>query len=804
MTTPAAANKASTSRGKRSRATRSRASNKSAPAGGNTSSANPELQQIIPDVVSQSMLKATHASGAAAWAAYLHLGEAWVQFQRLASTTWLVRSLLVAVVALVYAEALSGGVVYDDAECLNHGAVTGELGLWSLFTTDFWGKDLGHVESHRSWRPLTTLLFRTLAGNPASVFHGASLLAYAGVVCMVHELARRVLQDARAAFVGSLLFAVHPVHVEAVANITNLAELLSALLFLGAVLVYTSAVVPGRRSDVGYELALALGASAMLAKESGITALGVTLVYDLVGHVNNLRPVVMESLGYEAQHLPAAAAVDVAAPSTAGRGSDDDDDEDAAAAAAEAAAAAAEARRVAAVKAEKQAAYNRRVTKRVLRRVVATLGTLVVAILFRLIFLRGSPPSFPRHMNHVAHDPSWLSRTLTLAYLPAAHLWTLLMPSNLCHDWSFDSIPMVRSVFDTRFLGACVLYYALFHLVRFTVQLVWPTGPAALGFKADTSQVASAFPATAKSAAADAEAEAKEAQAVADALRLPLVMGLAILVLPFLPASNLFFYVGFILADRVLFLPSAGFCLLVATAVVLLNKRTESSQNTRSRWRRTRLNVLRGGVALLILAVAVSYVRPWFAARVVGRQPFLTRRGVRTCMSVRVCMCVCVFWMGRFATQSFQRTRDWASDESLTQAGLRVNPGNAKLWYNHGVMAMERGDVATGVADHKKAILMWRDYSDALMALSTHYYNNGDLDRAFSYAQAIARTELPVGDLGKVLTYGAAFTRLAEITEKRNLPADALYDKVRCWAWLCVALCVWCARVHVGRGCGGG
>ena len=782
MTTPAAANKASTSRGKRSRATRSRASNKSAPAGGTTSSANPELQQIIPDVVSQSMLKATHASGAAAWAAYLHLGEAWVQFQRLASTTWLVRSLLVAVVALVYAEALSGGVVYDDAECLNHGAVTGELGLWSLFTTDFWGKDLGHVESHRSWRPLTTLLFRTLAGNPASVFHGASLLAYAGVVCMVHELARRVLQDARAAFVGSLLFAVHPVHVEAVANITNLAELLSALLFLGAVLVYTSAVVPGRRSDVGYELALALGASAMLAKESGITALGVTLVYDLVGHVNNLRPVVMESLGYEAQHLPAAAAVDVAAPSTAGRGSDDDDDEDAAAAAAEAAAAAAEARRVAAVKAEKQAAYNRRVTKRVLRRVVATLGTLVVAILFRLIFLRGSPPSFPRHMNHVAHDPSWLSRTLTLAYLPAAHLWTLLMPSNLCHDWSFDSIPMVRSVFDTRFLGACVLYYALFHLVRFTVQLVWPTGPAALGFKADTSQVASAFPATAKSAAADAEAEAKEAQAVADALRLPLVMGLAILVLPFLPASNLFFYVGFILADRVLFLPSAGFCLLVATAVVLLNKRTESSQNTRSRWRRTRLNVLRGGVALLILAVAVSYVRPWFAARVVGRQPFLTRRGVRTCMSVRVCMCVCVFWMGRFATQSFQRTRDWASDESLTQAGLRVNPGNAKLWYNHGVMAMERGDVATGVADHKKAILMWRDYSDALMALSTHYYNNGDLDRAFSYAQAIARTELPVGDLGKVLTYGAAFTRLAEITEKRNLPADALYDKVRYWA----------------------
>jgi hypothetical protein len=35
------------------------------------------------------------------------------------------------------------------------------------------------------------------------------------------------------------------------------------------------------------------------------------------------------------------------------------------------------------------------------------------------------------------------------------------------------------------------------------------------------------------------------------------------LVIPFLPATNIFFRVGFVIAERVLYLPSAGFCLLV-------------------------------------------------------------------------------------------------------------------------------------------------------------------------------------------------------------------------------------------------
>lgn len=45
-------------------------------------------------------------------------------------------------------------------------------------------------------------------------------------------------------------------------------------------------------------------------------------------------------------------------------------------------------------------------------------------------------------------------------------------------------------------------------------------------------------------------------------------MAVVMMVVPFLPASNLFLRVGFVLAERVLYLPSAGYCLLVALGVV--------------------------------------------------------------------------------------------------------------------------------------------------------------------------------------------------------------------------------------------
>ena len=51
------------------------------------------------------------------------------------------------------------------------------------------------------------------------------------------------------------------------------------------------------------------------------------------------------------------------------------------------------------------------------------------------------------------------------------------------------------------------------------------------------------------------------------------VLSIAILVFPFIPASNLFFYVGFVVAERILYIPSMGMCLLVGLGAELLLRR---------------------------------------------------------------------------------------------------------------------------------------------------------------------------------------------------------------------------------------
>jgi len=50
-------------------------------------------------------------------------------------------------------------------------------------------------------------------------------------------------------------------------------------------------------------------------------------------------------------------------------------------------------------------------------------------------------------------------------------------------------------------------------------------------------------------------------------------MSLVLLVLPFLPASNLLFRVGFVIAERNLYLPSTGFVMLVTLGMAKLARR---------------------------------------------------------------------------------------------------------------------------------------------------------------------------------------------------------------------------------------
>ena len=50
------------------------------------------------------------------------------------------------------------------------------------------------------------------------------------------------------------------------------------------------------------------------------------------------------------------------------------------------------------------------------------------------------------------------------------------------------------------------------------------------------------------------------------------MMSLAMLVVPYLPASNVVVHVGFVVAERILYLPSSGWCLLFAIGLSTIIK----------------------------------------------------------------------------------------------------------------------------------------------------------------------------------------------------------------------------------------
>ena len=112
------------------------------------------------------------------------------------------------------------------------GARWGEalLGPWWFGSTDGGGL----------FRPLTltsfTLEWGAWSGSPFG-FHLVSVLAHAVVSLLVFLVLAR-LASRTAALAGAILFAVHPVHVEAVANVVGRGEIYAAMAVLAASLVY--------------------------------------------------------------------------------------------------------------------------------------------------------------------------------------------------------------------------------------------------------------------------------------------------------------------------------------------------------------------------------------------------------------------------------------------------------------------------------------------------------------------------------------------------------------------------------------
>ncbi|XP_060851447.1 protein O-mannosyl-transferase TMTC2-like [Rhopalosiphum padi] len=577
-------------------------------------------------------------------------------------------SACVALAFLVNYNTLKAGFVYDDSRAIvNNPDVTRAAPLTDIWTNDFWGTPIGSSSSHGSYRPLCVASFRLnhwTGGLDPKGYHVSNVLLHCAVTYLVYAVYRTLMPGRRPA-AAAAVFAVHPVHAEAVAGVVGRADLLACLFYLAAFLCYTAHVRhrdrtpdPRRRvvcCDAGchrrtYRLgsavrtvfaALGLGtcssdldglpggvteccavrewaclaatvlmaAASMLAKETGLTVLAVCAVYDVL---------------FASKQSP-----------------------------------------------NKNSGG--------MYRTLAILSGAAAGLLFARMSLMGDggPPVFAAADNPTAKSPSLVTRTLTFLYLPAENFRLLVYPRRLSFDWSMDAITPVTSVYDPRNALSIALYVALFTAARRSVL-------AASRARLHHHRPHRCCSKTKYDRPVDLPDDPARAMGLA----------VAMTAIPFVPVSNLFFYVGFVLAERVLYMPSVGYCFLFGYGYAALERRLGP------KWPRMGLIVV------------------------------LTVYGARTVI----------------------RNNDWQDDESLYRSGVHINPpkayGNlgsilssqgrldeaetalrtalqyrpnmADVHYNLGNLLREKGDAEAAVSSYKNAI-MYRP------SLAVAYLNMGQL-----------------------------------------------------------------------------
>lgn len=195
--------------------------------------------------------------------------------------------LVFAIAFIVNANSLTNGWALDDTLLITHNNFTrqGLAGIPDIWSNDVFVGYLGQggVETGGRYRPLSHTVFAmqyALVGEHPWLGHLTNVLLYALTCALLFKLLARLFPEsaggsfwANVPLLAALLFAVHPVHAEVVANIKSLDEILAMLFALLA------ALTMGWGNTVHRARSVLLGCTvfflALTAKENAITFLGV-------------------------------------------------------------------------------------------------------------------------------------------------------------------------------------------------------------------------------------------------------------------------------------------------------------------------------------------------------------------------------------------------------------------------------------------------------------------------------------------------------------------------------------------------
>uniref|UniRef100_A0AAQ5XFV2 dolichyl-phosphate-mannose--protein mannosyltransferase n=1 Tax=Amphiprion ocellaris TaxID=80972 RepID=A0AAQ5XFV2_AMPOC len=496
-------------------------------------------------------------------------------------------AVLVALCVLCYSNSLRGELVHDDVwAIINNPDVRPGSSLGNIFSNDFWGKRMADNTSHKSYRPLCILTFKLnvlLGGMTPLYFHIVNMCLHCAVTCLLMQTCERcVFEDSRLAFITALLFAVHPVHTEAVSGIVGRADVLACLLFLLTFLSYVRSVgecdsedsLPSTVSTWSLLISLLLGTCAMLVKETGITVFGVCLLYDALVFSTPLstqpqsrtQPSSPSSTTWPSPPLRRRETRSPGLPGQAGKSSG-----------------------------------------------VPVTGAILVSRLR------------PRGLGG-------RGEILTYSYLLSFNAWLLLAPVVLCYDWQVGSIPLVEALGDMRNVSTVLLAMVM---VALCLHCIF-------------------------------------------SLREVLV-GMLFLVFPFIPASNLFFRVGFVVAERVLYMPSMGYCILVAHGL-------------------GRLCSVVGRFAAMVLSVSMLML------------------------------------LLLFSWKTVQQNNVWLSREALFRSGIQTLPHNAKVHYNYANFLKDSSRHQEAIHHYNTALRLYPRHASAMNNLGTLTHSPEEAERYYRKA----------------------------------------------------------------------
>ncbi|XP_067670555.1 protein O-mannosyl-transferase TMTC4-like [Haliotis asinina] len=289
------------------------------------------------------------------------------------------------------------------------------------------------------------------------------------------------------------------------------------------------------------------------------------------------------------------------------------------------------------------------------RRHLILFLTGVLLLAARIGIMGFATPTFTYEDNPHSFVNGTISRILNYNYIYAINTWLLLNPWWLCCDWSMGCIPVITSLGDPRTLFVLALWTAFGVLLYFCCR-----------------------------------GEMNRDQRI-------LITSLAMLCVPFLPASNLFFRVGFVIAERILYLPCAGFCMLVVLGARQICLHVHST---------TKKHLSAGFLVLILL----------------------------------------------FVLRSNERSKDFRDEVALFTSGTKVCPLNAKIHYNIGNVQAKNNNTDIAVEEYRLTLKLHPQYNDALINLAVILRKRGSaleakglLDRSISYRPESAEAWMNLG-----------------------------------------------------------